>query len=57
MHNDAADQHKLFEAAFNDLDGGVGTIADSSVIKVTHFSNAGLDAETGRTVARFSIRC
>ena len=52
VQNDAAERHKLFEAAFNDLDDGVGTIADPSIIKVTHFSNAGLDAETGRTVAR-----
>lgn len=52
VHQDSAGDYKAFEAAFNDISTGVSTAADSSIIRVTHFSNHGLDLENGRTVAK-----
>ena len=52
VDTDSSDDYKAFEAAYNDLTTGIATIADPSIIRVTHFSNHGLDLETGRTVAK-----
>ena len=51
VHEDESGNYKTFEEAFNDLESGVSTIADPTIVRVTHFSNHGLDLESGRVVS------
>lgn len=43
---------KAFETAMNDISSGVATVADPSIIRVTHWSSEGLNLEQGRTVSK-----
>jgi hypothetical protein len=49
--DDSNEWGEEFEKQWNDVDSGVSKSADASIIRVTHYSAAGIDQETARLVS------